>query len=178
MGPQGSSNTQSGPFCSPCSGTWKGWFFMWWKGSRLGLGGATGALPEQPTWKPPNGERPNLGSWRGGGARQKGKGSKGQAGWQQWRGKFIRPQESQDGNHTINTSNYWSALQRGRTLAVCPGGQGLQGTDEEPFVPIRNSLFLSKGRNPAPSGQVSQCASWGGGSGTFGDLSIFGASGT
>ena len=100
---------------------------------------------------------------KGGGAKGKGYTAKGGEQWQQWKGKGKVGGKARSGDHTIPVSNYWEVLQGRKPQAVCPGGQRLQGTDEEPFVPIRNSLeSFGKGRNLAPSRVVSQSASWGG----------------
>ena len=121
---------------------------------------------------PPGGakRRPTVGAWtaptqlgcKGGGAKGKGHTAKGGEQWQQWKGKGKAGGKARSGDHTIPVSNYWEVLQGRKPQAVCPGGQRLQGTDEEPFVPIRNSReSFGKGRNLAPSRVVSQSASWG-----------------
>ena len=101
---------------------------------------------------------------KGGGAKGGGNPAKGEGQWQEWRRKGRAQGQTAIGSHTISTSNYWGVLQKSKSPAVRPGEQRLQGADEEPSVPIRNSgVFSCKGRNSAPSREVSQSASWGGG---------------
>ena len=84
-------------------------------------------------------------------------------GWTLWNGRPAKQLWGQTGNHTMQVNNYWRPLEKGNK-AVHPRGQSLWGAEEEPFVPIRNSLLSnwSKGRNTAPSRVESHSAFRGG----------------
>ena len=160
-GGKGGAIHNKAPLVAPAVALGKGALPLGGKGSGWGRGVPQVPSLSSPPGSLPRGKPPNWSGSKGGGAQGSDQNG-GDNGWQQWRGKRATAMGAQDGGHTVKITNYWQPLQQTGTPAVHPREQRLWGADEDPFVPIRNGLNGSKGRQPAPSRGVSQSATWGG----------------